>query len=175
MREVNLVLVPEQRFDLEGDHGILAYLHTRLQGRGHAVVVVAEGAAQELLQDPAHRRTDASGNLRLEDVGIFLRDAIRGHFRSRGLPITVKYIDPSYTIRSQPAGTLDAELCLVLGQHAAHAAMAGRTDCMIGYWNRNYTHVPLALATGERRQIDPGGSLWARVLGATGQPHDMGS
>jgi 6-phosphofructokinase 1 len=173
--DVNFCLVPEVPFRLEGEGGFLAALERRLEDRRHAVVVVAEGAAQDILQDPARRRTDASGNLRLEDVGVFLRDEIRDHFRSRDLPITVKYIDPSYTIRSQPAGALDAELCLMLGQHAAHAAMAGRTDCMIGHWNRYYTHVPLALATGERRQIDPEGSLWARVLGSTGQPHELGS
>ena len=173
--DVNFCLVPEVPFRLEGKGGFLAALERRLEDRRHAVVAVAEGAAQDLLQDPANQRTDASGNLRLEDVGVFLRDSIRNHFRSRNLPITVKYIDPSYTIRSQPAGALDAELCLMLGQHAAHAAMAGRTHCMIGYWNRRYTHVPMDLATGERRQIDPEGPLWARVLGATGQPHGMAS
>ena len=163
--DVNFCLIPEVPFTLDA---FLGALKKRLRARQPAVVAVAEGAAQEILQDPAHVRYDPSGNPRLEDVGIFLRDSIRHHFANQGLPVTVKYIDPSYTIRSQPAGALDAEFCLNLGQHAVHAAMAGKTDLMVGFWNRHFTHVPLAVATVRRRQIDPAGPLWSRVMESTG-------
>jgi 6-phosphofructokinase 1 len=116
---------------------------------------------------------DASGNLKLEDIGVFLRDCINRTFERVGEPVTVKYIDPSYIIRSLPANALDSEFCLMLGQHAVHAGMAGRTDVAIAHWNRRFVHVPLSLATASRRQIDPSGPLWRSVLETTGQPQPM--
>ena len=166
--DVNFCLVPEVPFVLHGEGGFLAALKERLALRHHAVIAVAEGAAQDLLAQGQSER-DASGNVRLEDVGIYLRDEIKAYFKAQGLDLTLKYIDPSYIIRSLPANAVDSEFCLALGQHAVHAGMAGRTGVMVGYWNQYFTHVPIALACGSRKQIDPQGALWQRVLGATGQ------
>ncbi|MER3554762.1 MAG: diphosphate--fructose-6-phosphate 1-phosphotransferase [Meiothermus sp.] len=163
--DVNFCLVPEVSFRLGA---FLEALERRLRERSHAVVAVAEGAAQEMLQVGGER--DASGNLRLGDVGLFLRGEINRYLRERGVEFSVKYIDPSYIIRGVAANAADSEYCLALGQYAVHAGMAGRTDVMVGYWNRHFTHVPIALATAQRKQIDPGGELWQQVLGATGQP-----
>lgn len=163
--DVNFCLVPEVPFRLEA---FLEALEARLRARGHAVVAVAEGAAQEMLQVSGER--DASGNLRLGDVGLFLRGEINRHLQRSGLEFSVKYIDPSYIIRGVAANAADSEYCLALGQYAVHAGMAGRTDLMIGHWNGHFTHVPIALATARRKQIEPDGELWQRVLGATGQP-----
>lgn len=171
--DVNFCIIPEAPFGLEGERGFLATLERRLADRHHAVVVVAEGAAQDMLSDPRHREHDPSGNVRLEDVGIFLRDAMKSHFARRSLDVTIKYIDPSYTIRSLPANSLDAEYCQMLGQHAVHAAMVGRTDLLVGYWNRHFTHVPIPLVVGQRKRLDLEGEIWPRVLGATGQPERM--
>jgi 6-phosphofructokinase 1 len=171
--DVNFCLVPEVPFNLEGTGNFLAMLEERLAERHHAVVVVAEGAGQDLIRQEGGERRDLSGNVRLEDVGIFLRDRIRAHFRQRELPVDVKYIDPSYMIRSHPANSLDSAFCLLLGQHAVHAGMAGATDMMIGYWNQRYTHVPLKLVAGRRKQVDPEGEMWQRVLDTTGQPASM--
>ena len=170
--DVNFCLIPEVPFALDGERGFLASLERRLQQNDHAVVVVAEGAAQELLaRDPAAAGArDASGNLKLGDVGAFLRDAIDAHFARSGRPVTIRYIDPSYAIRSQPACSEDAQLCLVLGQHAVHAAMAGKTDLFVGSWNGHFVHVPIPLGVATRKCVDPGGSLWRRVLESTGQP-----
>lgn len=170
--DVNFCLVPEVPFDLEGPGGFLGSLEDRLLSRHHALVVAAEGAGQELMQANSDRR-DASGNVRLQDVGTFLRGRIKTHFADRGVPMTIKYIDPSYMIRSLPASAMDSSFCLILGQHAVHAGMSGRTDMLVGFWNHGFTHVPLALATGERKQLDPQGETWQRVLGATGQPASM--
>jgi len=163
--DVNFCLVPEVPFRLEA---FLRALEQRLRERQHAVVAVAEGAAQEMLQVGTER--DASGNPRLGDVGVFLRDEINRYLRGRGLEFSVKYIDPSYIIRGLPANATDSEYCLALGQYAVHAGMAGRTDLMVGHWNGHFTHVPIPLATARRKQIEPQGELWQRVLGATGQP-----
>lgn len=171
--DVNYCLVPEVPFDLEGPGGFLESLEERLLSRRHALVVAAEGAGQELMQAADQR--DASGNVRLQDVGVFLRDRIKAHFADRGIPMTIKYIDPSYTIRSLPANAMDSSFCLILGQHAVHASMAGRTDMLIGFWNHAFTHVPLPLATSVRKQLDPQAEIWQRVLGATGQPASMTS
>ncbi len=167
--DVNFCLVPEVPLVLEGEGGLLRALERRLEEREHAVIVVAEGAAQDILQDPANQERDASGNLRLQDVGIFLRDRIAQHFKDSGRDFTIKYIDPSYTIRSLPANAVDSQYCLMLGQNAVHAGMAGRTDMLVGFWNDNFTHVPISLATGKRKRIDPQGRLWRSVVEATGQ------
>ena len=170
--DVNFCLIPEAPFTLEGRGGFLELLQARIADRRHAVVVVAEGAGQELIASRSEV-LDASGNLLLNDVGVFLRRRIREHFSARGIPIEVKYIDPSYTIRSRAANSFDSRFCLILGQHAVHAAMAGRTDMVVGFWNHRFTHVPIALAASERKRVDPDGEIWQRVLASTGQPSSM--
>lgn len=171
--DVNFCLIPEIPFSLTGEEGFLRVLERRLENRRHAVIVVAEGAGQDLLQDSAHQEYDASGNARLKDVGIFLRDQITQYFAEQGKEATIKYIDPSYIIRSLPANALDSEFCLILGQHAVHAGLAGRTDMVVGYWNQRFTHMPISLAVSRRKQLDPRGAEWQSVLQATGQPATM--
>ena len=163
--DVNFCLVPEVPFSL---NGFLEALRKRLQNRGHAVIVVGEGAGQELMGESQGK--DASGNIRLGDIGIFLGDKIKEHFKKAGIEATLKYIDPSYTIRSMPACAFDSAFCLGLGHNAAHAGMAGRTNMLVGYWMNNFTHVPIPLAVSERKLIDPAGELWGEVLACTGQP-----
>ena len=165
---VNFCLVPEVPFGLER---FLAELARRLERRGHAVVVIAEGAGQDLVAGPGGR--DASGNVRYGDVGAFLRDAIKEHFRRAGTEVNLKYIDPSYTIRSVPAGAHDSAFCLLLGHAAVHAGMSGRTNMVVSFWNHQFTHVPISLAVSHRRKIDPQGPLWSSVLASTGQPPDL--
>lgn len=165
---VNFCLVPEVPFALPR---FLEELRGRLARRGHAVVVVAEGAGQGLMG--SGQAVDASGNKLHRDVGVFLRDAIQGHFAAAGVPVSLKYIDPSYMIRSVPANAHDAAFCLLLGQSAVHAGMAGRTGMVVGFWNHQFTHVPIPLTVRRRKTVDPDGELWSSVLATTGQPRDM--
>lgn len=167
--DVNFCLVPEVPFNLEE---FLNALEQRLQQRHHALIAVAEGVAQDLLATDPNAK-DASGNIKLKDVGVFLRDEISNYFKTRGIETTVKYIDPSYIIRSVPANALDSEYCLTLGQHAVYAGMSGRTDMMVGYWNQHFTHVPLSLATQKRKKLEPESDLWQRVLSSTGQSLEL--
>ncbi len=166
--QVNFCLVPEVPFALDA---FLEALERRLEQRGHALVVASEGAGQDLMQVVAE--VDASGNRRLGDIGLFLRERISAHFRARGVEINLKYIDPSYTIRSLPANAHDGAFCLLLGHSAAHAAMAGRTNIVVGYWRGEFTHVPIPLATSRRKQIEPDGWLWSSVVASTGQPRSL--
>lgn len=166
--DVNFCLVPEVPFPIEGSCGLLWALERRLEARHHAVLVVAEGAARDAVE-AAELARDPSGNLRLRGVGAWLRERIERHFFAQGQEVTVKFIDPSYLVRSGPANASDSELCLRLGQHAVHAAMAGCTRLLVGSWHGHFTHVPIALATARRRQLDPSGPLWRSVLEATGQ------
>lgn len=166
--DVNFCLIPESPFTLQA---FLKALEARLQARGHAVIVVAEGAGQDLLKNTGDK--DASGNIRFEDIGIFLRDEIISFFKKSKIQISMKYIDPSYTIRSIPANASDAAFSLLLGQNAVHAAMAGRTNMVVGTWMNRFTHVPISVAVSERKKIDPDGWMWASVLTATGQPRNM--
>jgi len=165
---VNFTLIPEVPFVLDGPNGFLEALHRRLVARQHAVIVVAEGAAQDLCGAGGER--DASGNVKLADVGRFLRTRIEEYFAARDFEATVKYIDPSYIIRSVPADPGDALFCAQLGLAAVHAGMAGRTELVLGSWHRSPVHVPIREAISARNQVDPTGPLWLGVLAATGQP-----
>ena len=168
-QEANFVLVPEIPFPLEGEGGFLQTLERRILTRGHALIVVAEGAGQHLLarKDPGR---DASGNVLHEDIGVFLRDRIKRHFMERKLELNLKYIDPSYVIRSVPANAWDRILTDRMARAAVHAAMAGKTDAMIGYWNQEIVHVPISTAVAEKKQMPLESDLWNAVLATTGQP-----
>jgi len=169
--DANFVLVPEVPFEFDGPNGFLVALEKRLAARGHALVVVAEGAGQDFVEGDGAK--DASGNVKLGDIGIELKKRIRKYLTEREVTHSVKYIDPSYTIRSVPANPNDRIFCGFLGQHAAHAGMAGKTGLLIGSWNNRFIHVPLELAVSKRKRIDPSGIIWTSVLESTGQPSSM--
>lgn len=166
--EVNFALIPEVPFQLDGKHGLLAKLQRRLAARHHAVIVVAEGAGQDLLPDH-EEACDASGNRKLGDIGTFLKQTIIEHFRAQQVPVDVKYFDPSYYIRSCPANTVDSLLCEHLARSAAHAAMAGKTDVLIGLWHMEFILVPLALSVGQSKRLSPESDWWTTVTAITGQ------
>jgi 6-phosphofructokinase 1 len=166
--DVNFCLIPEVPFT---ENGFLEALRKRLQERGHAVVVVGEGAGQDLMTVSGEQ--DPSGNVRLGDIGLFLRDRINTFFKKHRVDVILKYIDPSYTIRSMPANAHDSAFCLLLGHHAVHAGMAGKTNMLIGFWKNEYTHLPIQQAVSSRKQIDPDSRLWHHVLACTGQPREM--
>jgi len=166
--QANFCLIPEVPFTLEK---FLAELKRRLERRSHAVIVVAEGAGQDLVEKTAER--DPSGNVTYGDIGVFLRDAIKVYFKGAAIESSIKYIDPSYTIRSVPTNPHDSAFCLLLGHSAVHAGMSGRTNMVVSFWNHQFTHVPISLATSRRKKIDPEGVLWNSVLASTGQPWKM--
>ena len=167
-QEVNFVLLPEIDFDLEGPDGFLHKLEERLERRKHAVVVVAEGAGQKYFEKEKQER-DPSGNIKLKDVGLFLKDRIAAYFKEKQINISLKYIDPSYMIRSLPANANDSVFCGFLGRDAVHAGMAGKTKLIIGHWNNHFVHVPMELSVGRRKHVNPLGKLWSTVLESTGQ------
>lgn len=169
--EANYVLIPEVPFELEGPGGFLHFLEERLRGHHHAVIVVAEGAGQDLLTSEGG--TDDSGNKKLADIGVFLRDKIQAYFKSIGLHINLKYIDPSYQIRSAPAAPIDSIYCERLGNNAVHAAMCGKTKLIVGLVHTKFVHLPIKQVISKRNYIDPDGSLWRDTLDATGQPSLM--
>jgi 6-phosphofructokinase 1 len=174
--DANFVLIPEITLRLEGEQGFLRHLERRLEKRAHAVIVVAEGAGQELcVAAPTANAggaaaTDASGNARLKDIGLVLRDRIVEHFAGRGVEITLKYIDPSYQIRSVSASPSDSVYCWNMARNAVHAAMAGNTEMLVGRWHGRFVHVPFPLATRFRKQVDLDDDLWMSVIESTGQP-----
>jgi 6-phosphofructokinase 1 len=169
---VDFVLIPEVPFALGGPGGFLGRLRERVRQRGHAVVVVAEGAGQDRFEyDGA---VDASGNVRLADIGGLLRQRIIADFAAAGEELSLRYVDPGYAIRSVPANGWDAVYCLRLAQAAVHAAMAGRTAMVVGRWHGRFVHIPISVATAGRNQVDPNGDLWMSVLESTGQPVRLG-
>jgi 6-phosphofructokinase 1 len=167
-QDVNFVLIPEIDFDLEGPNGLLNALEKRLAERKHAVIVVAEGAGQKFFDSEKNER-DPSGNIKLKDIGIYLKEAIGAYFSGKGIDISIKYIDPSYMIRSLPANANDRVFCNFLGRNSVHAGMSGRTGMLIGHWNNQFVHVPMKLIADKRKKVNPRGSLWRSALEATGQ------
>ena len=167
---VDCVLVPEIPFKLEGERGFYTWLQGMLKERGYAVIVVAEGAGQELMAKAEKEQCDASGNVRLADIGLFLKDSIAAELKRKGIVYNLKYIDPSYLIRSAPANPNDSLFCLSLGQNAAHAGMSGKTGMVVGIWNNGLTHVPIREAVAQRKVVDPESDLWRSVMDSTRQP-----
>lgn len=164
----NFCLIPEVPFDLEGEHGLLNLIDKRLQVKDHALIIVAEGAGQNFFENLTEK--DASGNAKMGDIGPFLRDKIDSYLKSKGVNFSIKYVDPSYLIRSAPATFADALLCSRLAGEAVHAAMAGKTGMLIGHWHGQMTHVPLKSLAGKSQRIKADGNLWFNVLESTGQP-----
>ena len=167
-RVVNFVLIPEVDFDLEGPNGFFKHLEDRLRSRSHAVIVVAEGAGQRYFEG-RNEQTDLSGNIKLRDIGVYLKERIVNHFKAKEFPINLKYIDPSYMIRSVPANTSDGLFCANLGQNAVHAAMAGKTRTVVSIWHGVYCLIPIDLAIQRRKTINPKGLDWIGVIESTGQ------
>jgi 6-phosphofructokinase 1 len=167
-QDVNFVLIPEIHFDLEGENGLLTKLEKRLHDRKHAVILVAEGAGQNFFE-LAEKAYDASGNVKLFDIGLFLKERISNYFQSKNTEISLKYIDPSYMVRSLPANANDHVYCGFLGRDAVHAGIAGKTNMIMGHWNNFFVHVPMPMAAGKRKRVNPDGKLWQTVLEATGQ------
>jgi 6-phosphofructokinase 1 len=168
-QDVNFTLVPEVPFKLTGEGGFLSALKKRVVSRSHAVVVVAEGAGQELLVNPQGGK-DASGNVKLKDIGLFLREQIESYFKAEKIPAVMRYFDPSYLVRSSPANAEDSIMCDLFARQAVHAAMAGKTGLVIGYLHDKFIHVPIELLTSRKKSMDPSGFAWSAVLSATGQP-----
>lgn len=175
LKEVNFVLIPEEKFELDGSKGLLRSLHKRLLNRGHAVIVVAEGAGQDIYRKEMreagnHVQTDASGNPVLGDICSLLQHKIKEYFKDQDIPITLKFIDPSYIIRSIPANANDRIYCGFLGQNAVHAAMAGKTNMVVSQLQDRYIYLPLELVTQKRRKMNVYSNYWRSVLESTGQP-----
>ena len=167
--DVNFTLIPEVPFKLDGKNGFLSALKQRLQKRGHAVVVVAEGAGQEFFGDSLTER-DASGNIKLKDIGLFLRERIESYFKEANIPIIMRYFDPSYQIRSSRANAADSLLCDLYARNAVHAAMAGKTGLVIGLLHDSFIHIPIEMLVREKKHIEPDSIWWTSVLAVTGQP-----
>nr|WP_287411586.1 ATP-dependent 6-phosphofructokinase [Pseudodesulfovibrio sp.] len=167
LQEVNFLLVPEKKFALEGENGLLQAVERRLHDRDHAIIVCAEGAGQDLLGETLKR--DPSGNPKLGDICGFIINGLKEHFRERDLEMNMKFIDPSYIIRSVPANAGDRIYCGFLGQNAVHAAMAGKTGMVVTRLKSSLVHLPLDLVTVKRRSINTHSDYWCAVMESTGQ------
>ena len=169
----NFCMIPEVPFSMEGPGGLFELVEKRLAERSHAVIVLAEGAGQYYFES-SERDTDASGNRKLGDIGSYVRDRLKKHLKRRNISTAIKYIDPSYLIRSAPANSADQLYCQRLARNAVHAAMAGKGGLLIGFWHGQMTHVPISALHGHSRQVNPKGELWFNILESTGQPRLIG-
>jgi len=167
-QDVNFALLPEVPFKLQGPNGFLAALKNRIINRSHALIVVAEGAGQDLFTADELKQDD-SGNIKAKDIGLFLRDCIEKYFKTENIPVVMRYIDPGYIVRSSAANSEDAILCDIFARNAVHAAMAGKTGLIIGYMHDRFIHVPIELLTSRKKSMDPDSFQWKAVLASTGQ------
>jgi 6-phosphofructokinase 1 len=167
--QVDFCMIPEMEFRMTGEGGFLDLVEKRLTKKKYCVIVVAEGAGQEYVSDPEKLQYDESGNVKLGDIGLFIKNKIGSYLKAKGVHHSIKYIDPSYIIRSCPPTPNDSIFCSQLAQMAVHAGMTGRTGMVVGYLNGQFTHIPMELATSKRKKIDINGPLWLSVLEETGQ------
>lgn len=167
--QIDICLIPEVPFKLGGPYGVLQHLEHLIRTKGSAVICVAEGAGQDLLEKL--NSTDASGNVLLGDIGVHIQQQIKGHFKERGVSADVKYIDPTYMIRACRANASDAILCTVLGQNAVHGAFAGYSGITVGICNSHYVYLPIPEVITSPRFVDPDSRMWHRCLTSTGQPN----
>lgn len=170
---VNFCLIPEVDFRLGGEGGLLERLEERLKQRHHAVIVVAEGAGQRYF-DESSLPTDASGNRKLGDIGILMKERILAYFAERNIKVSLKYIDPSYLIRALSPNATDQLYADRLARNAVHAAMAGKTGMLVGQWHGQVTHVPMSALKGRSSNVKRDGELWLNVRENTGQPDRIG-
>ncbi|MHC4637834.1 MAG: ATP-dependent 6-phosphofructokinase [Planctomycetota bacterium] len=171
INDVNFVLIPEVPLTLNGENGLLTHLEERLKRRNHAVILTAEGVQFGCMENDVI--VDSSGNAKYPDVGDYLSKSIKTYFKQRNIPINLKYINPSYLIRSAPANANDSIYCARLGTNAVHAAMAGKTEMLISLLHDSFVHVPIRMSVMQRNTINPESSLWRDVIAATGQPKIM--
>lgn len=170
----NFCLIPEVKFELYGQHGLMGLLEHRIRRRSHAVIVVAEGAGQEFF-DRETLGQDASGNNKLGDIGVYLKTQIKQYFTKIDFNCSIKYIEPSYLIRSTAPNANDQLYCDACARSAVHAAMAGKSGMLIGNRHHHLVHVPMSALMGKERKVRPDGDLWFSVRENTGQPHYMGT
>jgi len=172
-RDVDCCLIPESPFYLEGPGGLFDYMDKRLKENGHFVIVIAEGAGQELLSEclSAMDQQDASGNKVLQDVGLWISQKIKDHFtKHKKMEISLKYIDPTYMIRAIPSNASDNVYCTLLAHSAIHGAMAGYTGFTVGPINGRHAYIPFDRVTERQKKIVITDRVWARVLSSTNQP-----
>ena len=181
-RLADLCLVPEVDFYLDGPGGVVDHLEERLLKNGKAVVVVAEGAGQNLIAEEMEEKSaklkDASGNVLLDDIGPWLTKKLETKLNEKlegktkyGDKVYPKYVSPSYMVRGVPPNTADNVYCTKLAHNAVHGAFAGFTAFVVGSVNTRDCFVPSRVLVNKRNIIDTKHqSLWEYVVFDTGQP-----
>ncbi|KAG0577167.1 hypothetical protein KC19_5G135900 [Ceratodon purpureus] len=177
-RDVDCCLIPEVPFYLHGPGGLIEYVRSRVRENGHMVIVVAEGAGQELLAESMgslHNHNDASGNRLLLDVGLWLQANLKEHFdKELKEPLNLKYIDPTYMIRAIPSNASDNVYCTLLAHSAIHGAMAGYCGFTVGPVNVRHCYIPIPRVIAKSRNVVVADRMWARLMSSTNQPNFAG-
>ncbi|KAF8407119.1 hypothetical protein HHK36_006244 [Tetracentron sinense] len=176
-RDVDCCLIPESPFYLEGAGGLFEYIGKRLKENGHVVIVMAEGAGQDLLSESMRSmdQHDASGNKQLQDVGLWMSEKIKDHFTRLKMVINLKYIDPTYMIRAIKSNASDNVYCTLLAQSTVHGAMAGYTGFIAGPVNGRHAYIPFHRVTETQNMVVITDRMWARLLSSTNQPSFLSS
>jgi 6-phosphofructokinase 1 len=172
-RDVDCCLIPESPFYLEGEGGLYEFVEKRLKENGHMVIVVAEGAGQELVAESVQNMDsrDASGNRLLLDVGLWLSEKLKDYMTVKEhKEMTLKYIDPTYMVRAIPSNASDNVYCTLLAQSAVHGVMAGYTGFTCGPVNGRHSYIPISRVTETPNRVKITDRMWARLLSSTNQP-----
>lgn len=170
-RSVNVLLIPEIKFELYGPKGFLEYVYRRLLNKHHCVIVVAEGASEAVLDaDFPDLGVDPSGNKILPDIGTFIKSKIVKYCADKGLESTLKYIDPTYMIRTTASNAFDTQICAQLAYNSVHGAMSGFSGFCTGLVHNRCCYIPIDMLKQGNRRIKPKSRKWQRLLAATGQP-----
>ncbi|GAB7034046.1 6-phosphofructokinase [Streptomyces sp. NPDC021749] len=144
----NVILIPEQRFDVEQ---VCGWIESRFTVRYAPIVVVAEGAmpkdGQMVLKDDSK---DSFGHVRLSGVGEWLAKEIEARTGKEARTTVL-----GHTQRGGTPSAFDRWLATRFGLHAIEAVHDGDFGTMVALRGTDIVRVPISEATAKLKTVDP--------------------
>ncbi|MFC8361382.1 6-phosphofructokinase [Streptomyces griseorubiginosus] len=144
----NVILIPEQRFDVEQ---VCAWITSRFRASYAPIVVVAEGAMPKdgdmVLKDQS---LDSFGHVRLSGVGEWLAKQIEKRTGKEARTTVLGHIQ-----RGGTPSAFDRWLATRFGLHAIEAVHDGDFGKMVALRGTDIVRVPIGEATAQLKTVDP--------------------
>ncbi|MFD0142320.1 MULTISPECIES: 6-phosphofructokinase [unclassified Streptomyces] len=144
----NVILIPEQRFDLDQ---VCAWVTSRFKATYAPIVVVAEGAMPRdgdmVLKDGT---LDSYGHVRLSGVGEWLAKEIEKRTGHEARTTVLGHVQ-----RGGTPSAFDRWLATRFGLHAIDAVRDGAWGQMVALRGTDIVRVPIAEATARLKTVDP--------------------
>ncbi|MEU3345735.1 6-phosphofructokinase [Streptomyces sp. NPDC006700] len=144
----NVILIPEQRFDVDQ---VCAWIASRFKASYAPIVVVAEGAMPKdgdmVLKDGSR---DSFGHVRLSGVGEWLAKEIEARTGKEARTTVLGHIQ-----RGGTPSAFDRWLATRFGLHAIDCVRDGDFGKMVALRGTDIVRVPIGEATAKLKTVDP--------------------